>query len=292
MAKFLSIFVLLLNLPLASDAQSPPRLNLMFNQHGYLGPAHAEGPSPEADFLFFVGEKVAFDAKFVNWTANDLVVRFEDLSASEALAVKLLRRDGPVVEEVPVRLESNGKLSLESGSRRTDVRTRKSVIVPGAGWVLTIPLAIDTTERLPPAVYELRLATFRLRCDKPCELVNHSGVFRFSLRGTDTLPEQLDYFGRRAHYYIEYEKSKEAVRWINRMLDIYPTSSFAYQLRGRYAERRGKWGEAANAYEIAARLLESGEDQLRRQPPPNEGSTLRWFLRSEAERARQKLSRR
>jgi tetratricopeptide (TPR) repeat protein len=124
--------------------------------------------------------------------------------------------------------------------------------------------------------YELRLAKFQVQCEHPCELVDYGGLQRFELRDTEGLPEQLDYLGRQAWYYVEFEKSKQALIWIDRMLKVYPTSSFAYQLRGRYAERRRQWQKAADAYDTGAKLLETGQDALRRQPRgiDDDGSAL------------------
>ena len=74
------------------------------------------------------------------------------------------------------------------------------------------------------------------------------------------------------------------------MLKVYPTSSLAYQLRGRYAERLEHWGEAADAYAPGVMLLETGRDALRRQRSQgsiDEGPALD-YLKSQAEQARRK----
>ena len=241
-------------------------LRILFNPGEDVAPFYSGRPSSGAPFVFFDDESIPVLIRFANWSDETLMLRAGGKLPDGAVSVRLYRlsASGPV--EVPVRLSVEGETSLSGASQELGLRWEDTMSIP-ARWALTIPVLVQTA-RLEAGKYELRLAQVHVSCAPSCGVRNHAGVFDFDVRRPDDLPKQLDQLLRRADHAIERGNFADADLPISRILELHPHASAAYQLLARRAERLEKWKEAADAYERAAELVETGRDNLLRHPKP------------------------
>jgi tetratricopeptide (TPR) repeat protein len=285
--RFLVIVMLALGASTAY-AQQPPRLRVIIGQRDYVEPQHTRGGSSKAEFVFYPGDEISLQLRIVNWDSAEVLIPPQGRTAADLVTVRLFRQDEAASAEIPVRLVSSDPPSLVSPSERFSASWDERLAVR-PNWYLTAPLVLEPRAQLQPGFYEMRVTEVHVTCERPCEVRNYSGLVRFEFRALDGVPEHLDQLFRLAWIRIESHEPEAALGLINRMLALHTTSSAAYQLRGRRAELLGRWSEAAEAYEHALRLVETGQDELRRQI--GEPGSLRGYLRARANAARQSSRR-
>jgi hypothetical protein len=281
---------LLLSIALLQGARLPqaPHLRMMFNQLGYVSPTHMDPPSGNAQYVFLEGDPVELSAKFVNWSKEVVVIPAQSQSPSQSIRTDLIVRPGKGRQSgVPVSLEESGRVFLTEGSTQSEVQWGAPITVP-PGASLSVPLTLRTP-KLAPDVYELRVSEILLQCESPCKVLDQGGFCRFEIRAADQLPARLDQLYRRGLHAVGDGTLDDVDGIIQQILAQYPTSSAAYELRGRQREARQQWRDAAEAYEFAARLIESRRDQLRRSD--GEPGALAEALHSLANSTRRRLGK-
>lgn len=286
------MFPILLLMPgvfAATANAQEPELRLLLNQKDYVELQHDEQSSPRAPFVFFVAEEIPVRVQFANSSKSGVIVQSQGIAAGEAVDVRLVRLDGGSAGDIPVQFLSSDLASLSGASQQIVADWGSPILIPSK-WHLTVTGAIHTPQgALSPGLYELHMSRIRLPCGHPCAIRNHGGLFRFEVRGTEKLSEQLDHLFRQAYGAIEHGREEQSQEPIARMLALHPASSAAYQLRGRRAEVMGRSQDAAADYERALQLVETGQDRLRR--PVGEPGALLSFLQAKARAARARAGR-
>ena len=281
------LMLLISNLQSPSIAQ-PPHLRMMFNSLEYVAPAHMEEPRGGAHYVFLDDEPIELIGLFVNWSDRPLVIPMPNQTAAESVRTVLAVKRGRGREAgSPANLDANDTPFLMQGANRIEVQWGAPITVTPGGS-LNVPLVLRTP-KLPAGVYELRVSQILLQCEDPCRVHDQGGFFVFEVRAADKLPERLDQLYRRGLRALWRGAPDDADGIIQQMLAQYPTSSAAYELRGKQQAARERWRDAAEAYERAAQLVESGRDSLRR--PSEEQGALPWSLRFSAENARKRERR-
>jgi hypothetical protein len=84
----------------------------------------------------------------------------------------------------------------------------------------------------------------------------------YELRPARGLADRAELARRRMISAYDGENDVEFEAAARELLSIYPSSSLAFELRGRVAERAGRMDEARTAYERAASLIRDGKDEL------------------------------
>jgi hypothetical protein len=117
---------------------------------------------------------------------------------------------------------------------------------------------VTATGPMPPGVYELRIVPR----DRPNDVVIISEIIRFELRPITTLAERAEVLRRRMESAELYQQDALAERLADELLELYPASASAYQVKALVAQRRGRPEEATAAFERALRLVRTKEDVL------------------------------
>ena len=283
------LLILLVSVSQSLSIDHTPQLRMMFNPLEYTAPVHMEEPIGHADYVFFDDEPIELTALFVNWTDRPVVIPAQNQSPAESVLAELVVKPARGrTTGSPVSLELKDVPFLEAGSNRIEVQWGAPITV-APGGVLKIPLVLKAP-RLSTDVYELRVSQIPLSCEKPCRVLDQGGAFRFEVRAARALPERLDQLYRRALRTLSRGAPDDADEIIQQMLAEYPTSSVAYELRGRQQVARERWREAAEAYEFAAQLVESRRDSLLK-PVSEREFELPSYYRFKAEQARKRQRR-
>lgn len=266
----------------AMQSAQESRVRMMFSQHRYVQPAYMREPPIGTSHIFFQGDPIELAALFVN--ASDAIALFpvQVVSPSESVEADLIGGDGRTRTKVAFDLLEEPY--LEDASGRMAAQWTQPISM-GPRVSLYVPLRLRAPIR-EPGVYSIRLSRLRLVCEAPCSVVNHGGEFTFEVRPLDQLPERLDRFARLAIRAVDDEQPENAEKYLQRLLAKYPDGSIAFQIRGRLAERQGRWLDAALSYDTAAQLVDSGRDRLRIEK--DGGTAVSGSLRSLAARARQR----
>jgi tetratricopeptide (TPR) repeat protein len=148
----------------------------------------------------------------------------------------------------------------------SDVSWGDDIAIPPRGTV-TFNASIATSRTTAPGVYELKITPNLQTSSK----VNGLGtIVRYEVRLASTSADEIEVMRRQMmrEYYRDQPAAAEAAA--DALLEKYPRSAAAYQIKGLLASTKGNRTEAIEALNKARQLLATGQDELSRTQPANE----------------------
>jgi hypothetical protein len=237
----------------AVTAQDQTPLNFVIRLNRYYDGLYTSAPDDSVRHVFFVGEPI------------DVVVDVGNAGDEE---------ESLDTSTVPMRdafsIDARQGFNQRHGSRRV-VADRRSHLrgEPAAvNWgdvVRLSPLSRVVWEGQfvgpsAPGVYQWTVDLQGIRSSKP---VNPQGtLIEYELRVPKNLGDRAEMARRTMIRTYDGENDVEFEGAARDLLNIYPESSLAFELRGRVAERAGRLSEAQAAYETALGLLRDRKDRL------------------------------
>jgi hypothetical protein len=235
-----------------------------------FGAVYVNGPTPPANYMFFVSEPIVMTLEIGNRGDVDELLVTSRLPLGAAFRLRALR----------IPPTAGGTLTV--GSEAKTVLAGSSVSLPW-GSELRVPArqTLEWTAALvsqgPPGVYEFDIAPVFSGSRMP--IAPQGTIFRYELRAIASDADRAELALRNVMraYATENEQGIEAA--IQGLLGVYPASSRAFQIRGEVAARSGRRSDAVAAFARAAALIQSGEDWLfvAQAGPSGVRDTLSWL---------------
>lgn len=250
---------------------------------GYAGPIYSQPVAAGSDYLFFEGEPISLKVSLANWSARVLTLRTEGVALAGAVNVQLIKVGSGETISQRAQLRLSPELSISGESAGSTAGWGVNVVLQPR-WYVSVVADLETPAPLPAGGYRLKMIAAGVGCEPQCAVtMGGSGEFRFEVRAVRGLTEQLDRLIKRAYRSLGRGEYVDVDDHLGQALKLYPAASAAYQVLGRKALEMGRLGEAADAFERGATLLERGEDALR---PPASARLALGSMRDEARTAR------
>jgi hypothetical protein len=209
-----------------------------------------------ARYVVFAGERLELEVSIGNRGSVDEDLATRKVALEDAITVSSLRL--PPGAAVP-RIAVSPQGRQESAGTAADVTWDSDLRVPSKGEV-KLRASIDIPVNAPAGVYELGFTPRFSGVTTTVAPLAH--ILRFAVRAGITFEERVDMARRRMFRHYNRENFVAAEAEADRLLEMHPTSWFAYEVKGRAAEVRGESQRAISAYERARVLLAQGEDRL------------------------------
>lgn len=222
----------------------------------YYDVEYVPAPTAPARYVVFAGERLHLEASVGNRGSVDESIATGQIPLEDAIGVSSLRL--PPGAAVP-RIAVSRQARQESAGAAADATWEGNLRVPSQGEV-KFPASIDIPENTPVGVYELR---FTPRFSGiTTRVIPLAHIQRFEVRAGTTFEERVDIVRRRMFRHYNRENFKAAEAEADILLEMYPVSWVANEVKGRAAEVRGETLRAVSAYERAKALLRQGDDRL------------------------------
>ena len=235
-------------------AQPAALLNYVVLSDLYYDGLYTNGPTVQgARYVYFVGEQIPTALEIGNPGQEEQTIDTSNVSIDDAFEVVSVK--GPT--------NASGRLALEPTAEVTSARGESIVT-----WGNAIKL--ESRSRIvwrgifrgPSAhgLYQWDIVPKSIRSSTKLNLLGQS--LAYGLRRPENLQDRAELARRRMIAAYDRENDVEFEAAARELLNIYPSSSLAFELRGRVAERAGRVNEARAAYEQAIGLLRDGRDEL------------------------------
>lgn len=230
---------------------------------GYSVPIYGRRPDPGADYIYFEGDPITLRVSVTNWSRRPVTLKTAAASLTQALRVELVRLDRATrTESTTLRFDRDA--FVQAAGLRTPTAWGTDVVLQPR-WSFGATATVDFAGPAGVGRYGIEVTGVSFGCEPACAVLPGATDFRFEIKPADTLSEKVDRHLLRALRLQAFGRYGEAAAEVREALSLYPTASGAYQVLGLNAGGQGRWNEAAEAYERATHLLESGQDELRRQ---------------------------
>lgn len=222
----------------------------------YYDVEYLQAPTAPARYVVFRGERLALLASVGNRGSVDEDLEIGQIPVEGGIGVEGLGL--PPGSAVPrIIIDPQGR--QESRGAAVDAMWGAAVRVPSRGEV-KFRAHIDVPETAPSGVYELQF-TPRFS-GRTTAIVPLAHILRFEVRSGGTFEERVEIVRRRMFRHYNHEDFAAAEADADALLEMYPTSWVAYEVKGRAAGVREDLQRAVSAYQRARELLTQGEDRL------------------------------
>lgn len=262
-----SIACLLLKSTLAAQGAPSP---LEFQAIGdlYQGEVYAAPPMSPARLVLYQGEVLPLALTVANIEERPHPVHANGLARERRFRLVSYGPEGalPVAQ---LRLLNDGRPLGQRPGVPDD-----TFEIPGR-TILEWRATATLQPNLPPGLYQIEVLP-ELRGDPrpaghPPAILNMTTMVEFELRSATTLSDQVEILRRRADRAVQAEDPTRGLRELDRLLELYPTSYWAYETRGDIFEEQGDSVRALQQYQLAQQILTEDQDRLWAAPRDERG---------------------
>jgi len=234
-------------------AQDQSPLNFVISLNRYYDGLYTSAPADSVAHVYFVGEPIDVVVDVGNAGDEDQSLDTSTVALRDAFNIAV--REGPNRGTARVELSPTGEVI--SAENQMSVNWGDIVRLSPRSRVIWEGQFVGPSA---PGVYQWKVDLQGIRSSKP---VNPQGtLLEYELRVPKSLGDRAEVARRKMIRAYDGENDVEFEGAARELLNIYPESYLAFELRGRAAERSGRLSEARSAYDTALGLLRDGKDRL------------------------------
>ena len=238
-------------------SQPAPTINFVVRAGEYHGTMYVARPAPPAVFLVFTSEALSLSLAVGNATDVDRSLTLGALGPNRAFSIKSIRI--PAEAALP-RLLVNPIAELSARGLRSARPWAATIDVPSTGtivWSATLTFEAKATS----GIYELQI-TPNFGVADGSRLNPQGTLVRYEVRDATSAEDRAELARRRMMHEYNADAEVEAEAAADALLQLYPQSALAYQVKGEIARRQHRTPQAVQWFERAAQLMTSGQDVL------------------------------
>ena len=237
----------------AVTAQDQTPLNFGIKLNRYYDGLYTSAPDDSVRHVFFVGEPIDVVVDVGNAGDEDQSLDTSTVPLRDAFSIAAR----PGFNRGMARVELSPTGEVISAENQAAVNWGDVVRLSPRSRVVWEGQFVGPSA---PGVYQWKVDLRGIRSSKP---VNpQSTLIEYELRVPTNLGDRAEMARRKMIRAYDGENDVEFEGAARDLLNIYPESSLAFELRGRVAERAGRLSEAQAAYETALGLLRDRKDRL------------------------------